>query len=424
MGDRRSFVRNLVGGAGASALASLGAARSLFAEALDRTAPVRDGQGFRELRDAYMIGSDVLYFNHASIGTIPRAVHDARVRYLELCETNPHLYMWGEPWQAPKEEVRRKGADLLGCAPEEIAITHNTTEGFSLMAQGLPLGPGDEVLFSSLNHSGASVGWQHHGARRGYSVRRFEFPILDLPGMSARDVVDAYVAEIRPETRVLVFPHVDNIVGLRYPVRALADAARAMGVEFIAVDAAQSVGMIPVDVTAMGIDFLATSPHKWVQAPKGLGMLYVRRAAQEHLSPMWISSGQARNRGTAGIYDDYGTRNLAEVLTLGDAIDFQQRLGAAAKEARHRAVWRRMREAVESSPRLTWHSSRDWSLSCALWGIEVNGQSSADLSSRLFREHGLVFRPFHVQGLESMRISPNVNTTDAEIARFLELIGA
>jgi isopenicillin-N epimerase len=424
MRDRRSFVRTIAGGATASALASLAAARSVFAEALERIAPVRGARGFQGLRDAYMLGSDVLYLNHASIGTIPRAVHEARVRYLTLCESNPHLYMWGEPWQAPKEEVRSKGAALLGCTAEEVAITHNTTEGFSLLAQGLPLGPGDEVLFSSLNHSGASVGWQHHGARRGYSVRRFPFPILDLPGMSARDVVDTYVAEIRPGTRVLVFPHIDNIVGLRYPVRLLADAARARGVEFIAVDAAQSVGMISVDVTAMGVDFLATSPHKWVQAPKGLGMLYVRRDVQEQLSPMWISSGQARNRGTAGIYDDYGTRNLPEVLALGDAIDFQQRLGPAAKEAQHRAVWQRLRDAAESSPRLTWHSSRDWSLSCALYGIEVNGQSSSELSDRLFREHGLVFRPFHTQGLESMRISPNVNTTDTEIARFLELIGA
>jgi len=213
-------------------------------------------------------------------------------------------------------------------------------------------------------------------------------------------------------------------VGLRYPVRALADAARARGVEFIAVDAAQSVGMLPVDVTAMGIDFLATSPHKWLQAPKGLGMLYVRRAVQEKLAPMWVSSGQTRFRDTAGIYDDYGTRNLAEVLTLGDAIDFQQRLGGEAKEARHRAVWQRMREAVEASPRLTWHSARDWSLSSALYGIEVNGQPSAGLLERLGREHGLVFRAFQTQGLDSMRISPNVQTADEEVTKFLDAIGA
>jgi selenocysteine lyase/cysteine desulfurase len=83
-----------------------------------------------------------------------------------------------------------------------------------------------------------------------------------------------------------------------------------------------------------------------------------------------------------------------------------------------------MRDAVEASPRLTWHGPREWSLSCALYGIEVNGQPSADLSDRLFRERGMVFRPFHTQGLDSMRISPNVQTSDAEIATFLEAVGA
>lgn len=423
MSDRRAFVLNLAAGTAASALASLGAARSAFAESLETLAGRGQERGFRGLAEAYLLAPDVLYLNHASIGTIPRAVHEARVRYLAICETNPHLHMWGEAWQAPKDEVRSKGAALLNCAPEEVAITHNTTEGFNLLAQGLALGPGDEVLFSSLNHSGASNPWQHHGARRGYAVRRFDFPILDIPDMTAQDVVDTYAAQIRPETRVLVFPHVDNIVGLRYPVRALADAARARGVEFIAVDAAQSVGMVAVDVTAMGIDFLATSPHKWLQAPKGLGMFYARRGAQAHLAPMWVSSGQTRSRGTAGIYDDYGTRNLAEVLTLGDAIDFQQALGAEAKEARHRAVWQRIRDAVEASPRLTWHSPREWALSSGLYGIEVNGQPSAGLLDRWGRDHGLVFRAFHTQGLDSMRISPNVQTTDEEITRFLAIIG-
>jgi len=105
----------------------------------------------------YLLSPDVLYLNHASIGTIPRAVHEARVRYLTLCESNPHLYMWGEAWVAPKEAVRSKGAALLNCTPQEIAVTHNTTEGFNLLALGLDLGAGDEVLFSSLNHGGASA---------------------------------------------------------------------------------------------------------------------------------------------------------------------------------------------------------------------------------------------------------------------------
>jgi selenocysteine lyase/cysteine desulfurase len=100
------------------------------------------------LRDRYLLDPGVTYFNHGSIGTIPRVVQDARSAYLDLCETNPWLYMWGGAWEEPRELVRRKAADLLGCDAVELAFTHNTTEGFNTLAGGLALGPGDQVLFA------------------------------------------------------------------------------------------------------------------------------------------------------------------------------------------------------------------------------------------------------------------------------------
>jgi len=421
MSDRRTFLRRSVA---AGFLAALADVRSAFAADLER-APVRRAaaNGFDGVAGEYMLGPDVLYLNHASIGTVPRAVHDAHVRYLEVCESNPHLHIWGDVWQEPREAVRAKAAALLGCDAGDVAITHNTTEGFNTLAQGLALEPGDEVLFSSLNHGGASAPWQHHAQVRGYTVRRFDFPILDVPSLSAADVVDIYAREIGDRTRVLVFPHVDNIVGLRHPVGELVRAARSRGVEYVAVDGAQSLGMIPVDVRAADVDFYACSPHKWVQALKGTGLLYVKEANRGKLRPMWVTSGQAP-RGTVRIYEDYGTRDSPAVLALGDAIDFQQQLGQAAKMQRYLAMWSRFREAAESSPGLVWRSPTTWELSSSLYLIEVAGQPTAALSDRLFAEAGVVFRAFRTQGLDAARISPNVQTTDAEIGRFLELVGA
>ncbi len=421
MTDRRAFLR----AAGASAaLAVLADARAAFAAATE-TLPRRVMAG--SLADEYMLGDGVLYFNHASIGTIPRAVHETRTRLLALCETNPHLYMWGDAWQEPREQTRTVAATLLGCSADEVAVTHNTTEGFNLLASGLPLGPGDEVLFSSLNHPGASNPWTHHGGRRGFDVRRFEFPIADMPTLTADDVIALHLREITDRTRVLVVPHVDNIVGLRHPIRALARAARGRGVRWIAVDGAQSLGMITVDVAAADVDFYACSPHKWVQAPKGIGLLYVRSAHRESLHPMWVSSGQGRGAGTARIFEDYGTRNLAEVLTLGAAIEFQRSVDAGLTErgssraAEHQANWTRFRDAVDATRRLRWLSPTRWDLSGALFLIGVEGRPSAELSETLYRDHGAVFRPFRTQGIDGSRISPNLQTSDDEIDRLLGL---
>lgn len=422
---RREFLKGALKGAG---LAAAGAALGPLFDA--RRAAAREVEATpTELplaRDLYTLDPKITYLNHASIGTVPRPVQAARRRYLETCETNPWLYMWGPAWQQPREEVRAAAARLLGCEPDDVAIPHNTTEAFNLLAHGLPLGSGDEVLFSTLNHAGASVAWEVQAPARGFTVRRFDFPVARVPEMTPEEVVEVHVRALSPRTRVLVLPHIDNTVGLRHPVREIAAAARERGVRWIAVDGAQAVGMLPVDVGALGVDVYATSPHKWLQAPKGLGLVVLQPEIREVLRPMWVTWGQGREdwQGTARVFEDYGTRNLPEVLALGDAIAFQERLGAEAKAAHHRRLWEHARAEVETRPGLVWRSPGRWDLSAALWAIEVEGRKSARVFERLFRDGGFVFRPFSTLGLEMLRISPNVASTTEDLDRLVAALTA
>jgi isopenicillin-N epimerase len=268
---RRSFMmKGLTTVGAAHILAQITATEMALAQEVEAVSPSGGGAGgFQNLKAQYLLDPRVSYLNHASIGTVPRSVHTAGIRYREICEENPWLYIWGGEWEEPREGVRRRAAELLGCVPDLVAITHNTTEGFNVLARGLPLSRGDEVLFSTLNHAGASVCWEHFGAERGYSVRVFDFPVEETPGLTAEDVVRLHQEEIGPNTRVLVLPHIDNIVGLRHPLRELADMAKDNGVEYVLVDGAQSAGMIPVKLSESGVDAYATSPHKWIQGPGG-----------------------------------------------------------------------------------------------------------------------------------------------------------
>jgi isopenicillin-N epimerase len=421
MMNRRGFLRTSAAAAALSALGELRAGTASRLEAAPAARAVADP--FRSLADEYLLDPEVLYLNHGSIGTIPRLVHEARLGYLALCETNPHLHIWGEPWVEPVDAVHAGLARMAGCAPHEVAVTHNTTEGFNFLAAGLTLDPGDEVLFSSLNHGGASRCWEHQAAVRGFTVRRFEFPLAEVPGLTADDVVELHLREIGDRTRVLVFPHVDNVVGLRHPVASLARAARARGVEFVAVDGAQYLGMLPLDLATAGVDFYAASPHKWLQAPKGLGFLYLREGVQDRVRPQQVTWGQAQWAGTARIFADYGTRNLPEVLTLGDAVAFQAGIGPAAREARHRAHWARLRAAVEAAPGLAWRSPERWENAGAL--ILVGTPRHDDpfaLADRLWRERGAVFRPFRTDEGAAVRLSPNLQTTADELDEIVALL--
>ena len=420
---RRDFLKNMsLGGLGVSASGSLLALQDALGADLARLRLADyTASTFPALRDQYMLAPTVTYLNHASIGTIPRPVHEAHRRYLELCESNPWLHMWGGAWEEPREAVRAKAATLLHCRTQDVAILHNTTEAFNVLALGLPLGPGDEVVFSSLNHTGASAAFFHAAAARGFSVTRFDFPVQDVPTMTKADLLNLYDRHLTAQTKLLVLPHIDNAVGIRHPVREIAQLARDKGVAFVAVDAAQTVGMIPVDMQALGVDVFSTSPHKWLQAPKGLGLAYFGEAIQEVLRPMWVTWGQSRWAGTARIFEDYGTRNFAETLTLGDAIDFQAHLNMEKRVERLHHLWRFTQTLTEEIPHARWRSPRSWDLGGSLYAIEIEGRNSNDLFKRLFEEHGFVFRPFQLDGLNTVRLSPNVVNTEDEIARFFDL---
>ncbi|MEE8587076.1 MAG: aminotransferase class V-fold PLP-dependent enzyme, partial [Acidobacteriota bacterium] len=417
---RRRFLQSLPAGvAAAGVLESLMQARAGFARSLEAL-PQEPSPDWAALRAQYSLAEGITYFNHGSIGTIPIPLQQARQKYLALCESNPWLYMWETPWEAPRQQTRRKAAQLMGCGPDEVALTHNTTEGFNLLAAGLPLGAGDEVLFSSLNHPGASICWEHHGASRGYKVRRFQFPVQQIPSMGKEELLDAYDRHITRRTRVLAFPHIDNMVGLRHPIKDLSALARSKGVEFVAVDGAQSLGMIPVELQGSGVDFYACSPHKWLQAPKGLGLLYVRKQVQRQLRPMWVTWGQQRWKGTVRIFEDYGTRNLAEVLVLGDAIDFQAKLGIRAKQARYRSLREHFRRRVEESPDLVWLSPARWEMGASLYSIQLRGKASRQVFQALYSQRGMVFRAFGGSDFDAMRLSLNLFNRREEIDRFVE----
>jgi len=374
------------------------------------------------LKSHYLLSEEIVYLNHASIGTIPRAVHESREEYLALCETNPWQYIWSGEWDDHRENVRKKTASFIHASSDEITFNHNTTETFNLLAHGLPLGSGDEILFSNLNHAGASICFEKFASKYGYTVRTFDIPVAKISSLSKEKLLNLYDRHINSNTKLLILPHIDNTVGIRQPVREISKLAREKGVRYIAVDAAQTAGMIPVDVKAMDIDVLATSAHKWIQAPKGISFAYISRHIQEDLEPMWVTWGQNLEewQNSARKYEDYGTRNLPELLTLGHALDFQKGIDREDRENHLQKLWQLVRNLADQSPILEWQSPEKWDLSGSLYALEIKEMKSSIFFQKMFEEYGFVFRPFETMGLNTVRISPNIITSEKEIESFFE----
>ncbi len=420
---RRRFLEALSGSVlGAMLLTPLDARAHRIVEVAERLPTgLPDREWRRALRAEYLLAPEVLYVNHASIGTISRPVHEARIELLRLCEENPWLHMWGGAWEGAREDARADLARFLGADPRGMALTHNTTEGFNLLATGLPLGEGDEVVFTGLNHDGASVAFRHNARRRGFSVRRVPFPVREAASLSREDVVRLHLEVLSDRTRVLVLPHVDNMVGIRHDVSAIASGARAAGVEYVLVDAAQSAGMIPVAVDDLGVDAYAGSPHKWIQSAKGLGFAVLSRAAQAVLEPMWVTWGQARWAGSVRRFEDYGTRNLAETVNLSDAVAFQSSLQVESRERSYGEIRDWMWTRVDASPYLSWRSPRCWEDGASLVAVGVRGRAAPEVGEWLWREHRVVLRAFG-DPLNALRVSPHLITSMEELERLFRLM--
>lgn len=414
--SRRDFLKTLATGSTVSVLSILKPVESFFQEKLSSSFT----ENSLPTKSDYSLGQNIKYLNHGSIGTVPKIVQEAHLQYLSLCETNPWFYMWSGEWDEPVQKVRQKAANFLNADIDEISFPHNTTEVYNLLALGLPLGTNDEVLFCNLNHAGASIPFHIHSQKRGYRVKVFDIPTDNLASITKQEILKLYQQNITSNTKLIVIPHIDNTFGVRQPVKEITALAKSMGVEFISIDTAQTMGMIPIDVKDLDIDVIGTSAHKWIQAPKGISLAYFSKKIQKELDPVWVTWGQRQWADSARKYEDYGTRNLPEVLTLGHSIDFQSQIDETEKIDYLKSLWEYAKKLTSENPKTIWHSPSDWELSGSLFVIEVTGVKTSELAKKLFESHGFVFRPF--DGYSTIRISPNLLNTKDELEELFSLI--
>jgi len=414
--SRRDFLKTLATGSTVSVLSMLTPVELVFREKLIN----KFSAGKLPTKGDYSLDKQIKYLNHGSIGTIPKIVQEAHREYLSLCESNPWFYMWSGEWEEPIESVRQKTAKFLNADSDEISFPHNTTEVYNLLALGLPLGSGDEVLFSNLNHAGASIPFHIHSEKRGYSVKVFDIPVDDLTNITKDDILDLYEANITTRTKLVVIPHIDNTFGLRQPVKEITALARSKGVEFVSLDTAQTMGMIPINVKDLDIDVIGTSAHKWIQAPKGVSVAYFNKRIHQKLDPMWVTWGQKDWKDSARKFEDYGTRNLPEVLTLGHSIDFQTNIDRSLKADKLKSLWKHAQNLCEQNSNTVWRSPSDWELSGSLFIVELKNEKPSIVSKKLFQDKGFVFRPFDQHS--TIRISPNLFNTTEELDQLFDLI--
>jgi isopenicillin-N epimerase len=414
--SRRQFLGRLAAGSTAG-IVTLGHTKSLFAQALGMVRPGGDAENewkddggyWERVRRQFMLEEGFAYLNTGTLGPTPRPVWEAMNEYWRLMAMNPHENSL--IFQDHVEQIRTKVANFFDATPDEIAITRNTTEGNTILCQGLDLRPGDEILITAYEHASNRETQLRHAKRRGLVVNEVQFP---MPPDSPQVILDAFSAAMTPRTRVIHFANPLGGYGCFMPVKQLVEMAHDRNI-LCFVDGAHATGMIQFSLKQWGVDGFACNSHKWLCGAAGAGVLYVKREVQERVSPV---VGIWRNQPTgARKYDQLSRRPWPTVMTFEDIIDFHNAIGGARIEQRTRALGSYLRREAALIPRVKVYTPSDPEMSCGVTTVGIEGIPGARLKEYLRQRHDA-----YVPGGDRIRISTHYFNTFEQADRVLDAL--
>ena len=435
MADRRHFIAGITGAAGAFALAP---ASSLIGRAvadpawLDAELTARDAAAeparlaedesfWARIRRAYDLRSDVVNLDHGWTNPAPRASMDHLIRGARAVESLPAerlAHLWDEIIDTT---FRTALAEVMRVAPTEIALVRNATEALNTVLLGVPLRAGDEIVCSAHDYYAMLDALDQRRARDGVVLRMIRPPV---PAPSLDALAMLYEAVIGPRTRLVLLTHPSNLTGQLLPVRRIAAAAHRVGAEVV-VDGAQSLGLLEDPVASLDCDYYGASVHKWLGAPVGTGVLWMRPA---HVAKVWplVPSPPA----TVGMsrFEWIGTGPDYLVPAALPALALQRSLGAARKSARLRyltSYWRTKAAAALPTARFL---TTDAGMGIALCTVDLPGIDPKALQRRLLARDRILVQAMEGDSrapeIRGLRVSPNVYTTPAELDRLVSALRA
>jgi isopenicillin-N epimerase len=418
--SRRAFARYLLAGSAVSIAAldelNAGIAQKITAlnqKYLDDESP--DGVYWEEIRKLYDFEDRFIMMNNGTLGPMPKSVFNTLMRYFRVQVSNP--YDGYNHLPTFRESVRAKLAAFVNASPGEIALTTNTTEGLNFVINGLDLEAGDEVLITNLEHPGHLGPWRLKEKRTGIKIK--EVP-LSPTTKAVDEIVGAFAAAITPRTRIISISHTVFITGLIMPLKELSQLAHDKGLLILA-DSAHGIGMLDLDMKALGIDFFASSPYKWLGAPTGVGLLYVRKEVLDKVHPTVVSSGWDSNPDASKL-DPAGQRSDAILFALDAALNFNTRIGRSRIERRIKVLAGRLKQEVAKIPGIKVHTPVDPYLSAGLTAFSLGGDLESKLVDYLREKYNLVIRTAGSPeaGTYGVRVSTPIYVSTKEVDMVVE----
>jgi selenocysteine lyase/cysteine desulfurase len=364
------------------------------------------------VQEAYSADRSIVNLNYGGVNASPVPVQEAMKRYLDYSNTSPVYAMW-RILEPQREGVRQKMAKFFGCDTEEIAFTRNASESLQICQFGIDMEPGDEILTTTQDYGRMLTTFRQRERREGIVMRQFSIPV---PSEDDDEIVSLFEQNITPRTRIILMCHMINITGQILPVKGVVQMARKYDIPVI-VDGAHTFAHFVFKHEDLDCDYFGTSLHKWLCAPHGTGLLYVRK---EKIGDLWpLMAAAERQDDNIRKFEEIGTHPAAPYLAIGDALTFHLGIGPARKEERLRYLRDYWALQLLEHDRVHLHTSLKPQFACGLAVVNIEGIDPGDLSNHMWAQHKIIVTPIKHAEFQGIRVTPNVCTTIPELDRFV-----
>jgi selenocysteine lyase/cysteine desulfurase len=415
--SKRSFLKNMAIASATLPFMSFETLEKSFStiENLTPQEAAENEDFWKEMRKAYRLKPDYINLENGYYSMQSEEVLNAFLTHVRAVNFQASYYMRTRQFD-DKLAMRQKLATLLGCSHEELAITRNTTESIDCIISGMDWKAGDEAVMA-LQDYGAMLDMFKQQARRYGIVNK----IISLPNhpKSDEEIVGLYEKAISPKTRLLMVCHMVNITGHILPIKKICDMAHKHGVEVI-VDGAHAVAHIDFKINDLGCDYYASSLHKWLGCPLGVGILYVKK---EKIKTIWSLFADA------GFPDDdirklnhTGTHPVHSELAIANAMAFHEKIGIQRKEARLRFLQEYWTKQVRDVKGITVNTPADSQRACAIANVGVSNLKPAVLAKTLLEKYKIWTVAIDYANVQGVRVTPHVYTTTEELNSFVKAL--
>jgi isopenicillin-N epimerase len=378
----------------------------------DRGAP--DDEAFwLRVRDLFDIDPAITVFNHAGLSPSPRAAREAIAEQTKRANTDPSLIIWRRQ-DHELDPIRKQLAALIGCETDELALTANATYGLQTAIMGVPMAAGDEIIATNHEYS-RSLAAIDQRARRD-SIKPVIIQ-LKAPIASAKEIAPQILEKVTPRTKLIVLSQLTFLTGARMPIREIANAVADRGIPVL-MDAAHGIGLRPEKFDETGAAVYTACLHKWLMGPIGTGVFVVKRPWIEKIWPLHPADRSLER--SIFKFEQTGTRAAAPFLAIQQSLDLHNMLGRERKSARLAYLRNRLAERIINERGVTNYSSLE--VDQAMIAVGFEKVPSIQLAGWLLSEHKIHVTTVVRAGMDAIRISPNVFTSEAEIDRLATIL--